>query len=49
MSDIFDRSPLLAAAPIQARWDDTLWVPLLAAPCLEPLQRATYVPFREGP
>jgi hypothetical protein len=48
VSDIFDRSALLAAAPIQARWDNTPVIPLTAAPCLVPLSRYTHLPLLEG-
>ena len=48
MSDIFDRGALLAAAPIQARWDDLPVIPLAAAPCAEPLSRWVGLPLLEG-
>ncbi|MGA8275457.1 MAG: hypothetical protein WB789_08755 [Thermoplasmata archaeon] len=48
MSDIFDCSALLAAAPIQARWDNTPVIPLTAAPCLAPLSRYADLPLLEG-
>ena len=47
MSDILDRMPLLAAAPIQARWDDGPVIPLTAAPCLAPLSRFARLPSLE--
>jgi hypothetical protein len=48
VSDIFDRTALLAAAPIQARWDDGPEISLLAAPCLTPLSRYAGPPLLEG-
>jgi hypothetical protein len=39
---------LLAAAPIQARWDDTPEIPLTAAPCLAPLSSRFALPLSEG-
>jgi hypothetical protein len=48
VSDIFDRMALLAAAPIQARWDDGPVIPLMAAPCLAPLSRYADLPLLEG-
>jgi hypothetical protein len=48
VSDIFDRGALLAAAPIQMRWDDLPVVPLTAAPCIQPLSRWAGLPHLEG-
>ncbi|MCI4373005.1 MAG: hypothetical protein L3K02_05125 [Thermoplasmata archaeon] len=48
MSDNYDRMALLAAAPIQARWDDSPVIPLIAAPCLAPLSRYAHLPLMEG-
>jgi hypothetical protein len=48
MSDIYDPMALLAAAPIQARWDDHPVIPLTAAPCLAPLSRYANLPLLEG-
>jgi hypothetical protein len=39
MSDTLGPMVLLAAAPIQARWDDGPAIPLTVAPCLAPLSR----------
>ena len=48
MSDIYDRGALLAAAPIQALWDDLPEIPLTAAPCALPLSRWVGLPLLEG-
>jgi len=48
VSDILDRMALLAAAPIQARWDNLPVIPLTAAPCLEPLSRYSNLRIFEG-
>jgi hypothetical protein len=48
VSDIFDGTTLLAAAPIEARWDDQPVIPLAAAPCLAPLSRYAHLPHLEG-
>jgi hypothetical protein len=48
VSDIYDRGVLLAAAPIQARWDNAPEIPWTAAPCLEPLAGRLPLPLFEG-
>jgi hypothetical protein len=48
VSDIFDPTALLAAAPIQARWDDLPVIPLTAVPCLAPLSRYAHFALFEG-
>jgi hypothetical protein len=48
VSDNYDRMALLAAAPIQARWDDGPVIPLAAAPCLAPLSHYANLPRLEG-
>jgi hypothetical protein len=47
VSDNFGIGTLLAALPIQARWDDLPSVPLTAAPCLTPLSRYADLPLLE--
>lgn len=49
VSDNFGLPTLLAAVPIQARWDDLPLIPLRAAPCLAPLSRYADLPLLEGP
>ncbi len=49
VSDNFDLPVLLAAVPIQARWDDSPVIPLTAAPCLAPPFRYARLPWLEAP
>ena len=48
MSDNFGRATLLAAAPIQALWNEDPVIPLAAAPCQAPLSRYADLPLLGG-
>jgi hypothetical protein len=49
MSDILLGHPLLAAAPLDAHWDDPARIPLAALPCLHGVDLASRTPFLGGP